>query len=213
MILWSAVGVVLLMGCVNIASLLLARIPARAQELATRIALGGGKSGIIGQMLTESLVLAMAGGLAGVGTGYLGIYAFKAWVPPDLNIWQVVHLDGRVLFATLGFSVLTSVLFGTLPAFCASRLNVQAGLTDGGSRGVAGRQIRWPLRIFGSSAEFVGKTVFHRRLRRPRCSPSLKASLASSAAAPALTLGCAPRCRLVWAMGNGASGGGSGHRV
>ncbi len=66
---------------------------------------------------------------------------------------------------------------------------------------------------FGSSAEFVGKTVFHRRLRRPRCSPSLKASLASSAAAPALTLGCAPRCRLVWAMGNGASGGGSGHRV
>ncbi len=70
-----------------------------------------------------------------------------------------------------------------------------------------------PLYIFGSSAEFVGKTVFHRRLRRPRCSPSLKASLASSAAAPALTLGCAPRCRLVWAMGNGASGGGSGHRV
>ncbi len=66
---------------------------------------------------------------------------------------------------------------------------------------------------FGSSAEFVGKTVFHRRLRRPRCSPSLKASLASSAAAPSLTLGCAPRCRLVWAMGNGASGGGSGHRV
>ena len=65
----------------------------------------------------------------------------------------------------------------------------------------------------GSSAEFVGKTVFHRRLRRPRCSPSLKASLASSAAAPALTLGCAPRCRLVWAMGNGASGGGSGNRV
>ena len=65
----------------------------------------------------------------------------------------------------------------------------------------------------GSSAEVVGKTVFHRRLRRPRCSPSLKASLASSAAAPALTLGCAPRCRLVWAMGNGASGGGSGHRV
>ena len=70
-----------------------------------------------------------------------------------------------------------------------------------------------PLYNFGSSAEFVGKTVFHRRLRRPRCSPSLKASLASSAAAPALTLGCAPRCRLVWAMGNGASGGGSGHRV
>ncbi len=68
-------------------------------------------------------------------------------------------------------------------------------------------------KIYGSSAEFVGKTVFHRRLRRPRCSPSLKASLASSAAAPALTLGCAPRCRLVWAMGNGASGGGSGHRV
>ncbi len=67
--------------------------------------------------------------------------------------------------------------------------------------------------LSGSSAEFVGKTVFHRRLRRPRCSPSLKASLASSAAAPALTLGCAPRCRLVWAMGNGASGGGSGHRV
>ncbi len=67
--------------------------------------------------------------------------------------------------------------------------------------------------LIGSSAEFVGKTVFHRRLRRPRCSPSLKASLASSAAAPALTLGCAPRCRLVWAMGNGASGGGSGHRV
>ncbi len=67
--------------------------------------------------------------------------------------------------------------------------------------------------FLGSSAEFVGKTVFHRRLRRPRCSPSLKASLASSAAAPALTLGCAPRCRLVWAMGNGASGGGSGHRV
>ena len=75
------------------------------------------------------------------------------------------------------------------------------------------KQAKASLAKFGSSAEFVGKTVFHRRLRRPRCSPSLKASLASSAAAPALTLGCAPRCRLVWAMGNGASGGGSGHRV
>ena len=78
---------------------------------------------------------------------------------------------------------------------------------------VMGRPSVAPGKYFGSSAEFVGKTVFHRRLRRPRCSPSLKASLASSAAAPALTLGCAPRCRLVWAMGNGASGGGSGHRV
>ena len=76
-----------------------------------------------------------------------------------------------------------------------------------------GPAVSWACKINGSSAEFVGKTVFHRRLRRPRCSPSLKASLASSAAAPALTLGCAPRCRLVWAMGNGASGGGSGHRV
>ena len=76
-----------------------------------------------------------------------------------------------------------------------------------------GNKVATTTTLFGSSAEFVGKTVFHRRLRRPRCSPSLKASLASSAAAPALTLGCAPRCRLVWAMGNGASGGGSGHRV
>ena len=64
--------------------------------------------------------------------------------------------------------------------------------------------------ILGSSAEFVGKTVFHRRLRRPRCSPSLKASLASSAAAPALTLGCAPRCRLVWRWGTGPPAGAPG---
>ncbi len=148
MILWGAVGVVLLMGCVNIASLLLSRIPARTKELATRIALGGGKSGIVGQMLTESLVLALAGGIAGVGAGYLGIYAFKAWVPPDLNIWQTVQLDGRVLLVTLVVSVFTSVLFGSLPALYASRLDVQSGLTQGEGRGVAGRRMRWPHRVF-----------------------------------------------------------------
>ncbi len=146
-ILWGAAGVVLLMGCVNIASLLLARERGRVQEVATRIALGSGRSGVIGQMLTESAVLGAAGGLAGIGSGYLGIDLFNRLAPGNIGIWQTVQLDMRVLAATLFLSLLTSVLFGLFPAVQASRIDVNTGLTSAGGRGFAGSRSRWPQRL------------------------------------------------------------------
>ena len=146
-ILWGAAAVVLLMGCVNIAGLLLARERGRVQEVATRIALGSGRSGVIGQMLTESLVLGVAGGAAGIGTGYLGIYMFNRLAPGNTGIWQTVQLDVRVLAATLGLALVTAILFGLFPAFQASRIDVSAGLTSAGGRGVAGSRSRWPQRL------------------------------------------------------------------
>jgi predicted permease len=146
MLAW-AVAAVLVMACVNLAALLLARGGSRAKEIATRMALGSGRRAVIRQLMVEALVLAIAGGALGVLIGALGLDALKALGGNTFEEWTRVTLDGRVLVATLGLSLLTSLLFGLVPAWQASRLNVQAALADGGSRSVAGSARHWPRRL------------------------------------------------------------------
>jgi predicted permease len=145
-ILWIAVGLVLLIGCLNIAGLLLVRSAGRTREIATRVALGGGQGAVIRQLLTESLVVSIFGGIAGVGVGYFGIRTLALFLPDSLGVWQELRLDWRVLTMTAILSVVTSLVFGLLPAIRAARLDVRAQLTDGG-RGVAGSSSRWPRRV------------------------------------------------------------------
>lgn len=147
LLIWSAVAVVLLIGCVNIASLLLARASGRTREIATRLSLGSGRGAVLRQMLTESLVLAVFGGLLGIGLGYLGLHGLMALGKDSLELWQKVGLDRRVLVVTSAVSLLTSLLFGLFPAIQASRLDIRSALTEGGGRGTAGARSRWPRRL------------------------------------------------------------------
>jgi len=145
-LLWSAVGLVLLLVCANVASLMLARAGRRTREIATRMALGSGRRAIVRQLLVESVVLAGLGGLLGVGLGYAGLQGLR-WFASDHGIWQPIGVDGRVIAVTAGVALATSVLFGLAPAFQASRLDVNAALSETGARGSTVRATHWPRRL------------------------------------------------------------------
>jgi predicted permease len=148
LLLSAAVGLVLLVACVNLAGLLLARASRRTREIATRLAVGGNRAAVVRQLLVESVVLALAGGLAGLALGALALEGLKA-TATDLLVtpWGQAALDGRVLAVTLGLTALTAVLFGLVPALQATRLDVQAALAEGGTRSVAGGARGWPRRL------------------------------------------------------------------
>jgi len=143
-LLWAAVGVVLLIGCVNVAGLMLVRSGARSSEIATRMALGGGRATITRQLLSESLVLAACGGVAGIALGSLLCYLISAQMSDVLGV--PVLPDGRVLLITAAGSLLTCLLFGLFPAWQAGGLNVRNMLVDAGSQSIAGPVRRWPAR-------------------------------------------------------------------
>ncbi|HVP47622.1 MAG TPA: ABC transporter permease [Bryobacteraceae bacterium] len=143
LIVWGAVALVLLIGCANITSLLLARSASRTREMATRLALGGARVAIIRQLLIESLVLAIAGGVAGLVVGYAGIVELRRLAQDQIPAVSAVRLDGRVLALTAMLALLTSVLAGIFPAFEASSVDIRASLTEGGARGIAGARKRW----------------------------------------------------------------------
>jgi predicted permease len=148
LILSAAVGLVLLVACVNLAGLLLARAGRRTREIATRLAVGGDRAAVMRQLLIESLLLALCGGIAGVIIGAAALEGLKA-TATDLLLtpWGQVALDARVLSVTLGLTVLTAMLFGLVPAIQATRLDVQAALAEGGTRSVAGGAKGWPRRL------------------------------------------------------------------
>ncbi len=147
LMLWGAVGLVLLIACVNIAGLLLARSSMRTREIATRMALGSGRPAVIRQLLVESAVLALAGGLLGLGLGWLILDGVRTLAADVLTFEYPVTLDARVLVATVVGALGTSVIFGLVPALHASRVDVQATLAESGTRGVAGRSSRWARRL------------------------------------------------------------------
>ncbi len=147
LVLWAAVAMVLLIGCVNIASLLLARAAGRTREIATRMALGCGRAGVMRQLLAESLVLGVAGAAGGLLVGYLGIRALETVLQQRMEIWQGIAIDLRVLAATACIALLTSLLFGIYPAIHASRLDIRPALAEAGGRGIAGGRSRWPRRV------------------------------------------------------------------
>ena len=143
-LLWTAVGVVLIVACVNLAGLLLARSSSRRREIATRMALGSDRIGVIRQLVAESVVLAAMGGIAGLAVGYGALQALRALAEHAFKIWQPVTLDWRAVGVAAALSLVASLLFGLGPAVQASKLDVQAGLRDAGTRGVAGVRHHWP---------------------------------------------------------------------
>ncbi|HET7215073.1 MAG TPA: ABC transporter permease [Terriglobia bacterium] len=138
LVLLAAVGFVLLIACVNVANLMLARSSSRAREFAIRIALGAGRRRVIRQLLTESTLLALAGGGLGILLATWGLQAALKMLPEALPRVQEVHLDGRVLLFTLVVSVLTGILFGLAPALKTSAADIQATLKEGGRGASAG---------------------------------------------------------------------------
>ncbi len=147
LIVWAAVGLVLLIGCANVTSLLLARGATRSREMATRMALGSGRRAIVMQLLVETLVLAILGGAAGLLAGYAGLAGLKVLAVSRFGIVQTAHLDVRVLAATAGLSILVSLLVGIFPAFEAGAVDLRNALSEAGGRGVAGVRKRWPRKL------------------------------------------------------------------
>ena len=131
LVLLAAVAFVLLIACANIANLLLARATTRMKEIAIRTALGAGRWRVIRQLVTESLVLAIAGGIAGLMMAYWGTRTFVALSPPNVPRLDEVALDGRALLFTMVVSLVTGMLFGLIPALQISR-NLQTPLQESG---------------------------------------------------------------------------------
>jgi predicted permease len=141
LLLLGAVSLVLLIACVNVASLLLARAVSRERELALRVALGAGRGRLIRQCLTESGVLGLAGGVLGVLLAFVGLQPFLAKWPGGLPRVEDVQLDWRVLLFAVGTSLLCGFLFGLAPALRAPSHQLEESL-KGGMRTVAGSSRR-----------------------------------------------------------------------
>ena len=139
----AAVAAALLIGCANVASLLLARASARERELAIRAALGAGRGRLMAQLLTESVLLFLGGGLLGLGVALAGVKAMDSLGLANLPRGHTVSLDLSVFGFTMLCALLTGLAFGALPAWSATRGNTAHALKDAGARATAGRRHLW----------------------------------------------------------------------
>ena len=142
-VLLAAAGCVLLIACANVANLLLAKATAREREMAIRTALGAARSTLIRQMVTESVLLAAAGGLFGLLLASVSMRLLVALVPTGLPGTAVLSMDGRLLGFTLAVSLITGIVFGLAPALQTTRLAVSDKLKEGGRANVGGASRRF----------------------------------------------------------------------
>ena len=138
LILMGAVGFVLLIACANVANLLLARAASRTREVAVRAALGASRVRLIRQFLTESVLLALAGGVAGAFLADAGVHALAAFAADQIPLANSIHLDGTVFLFLLAVCLAAGIIFGVIPAFQSTGRDLQAGLREGGRSGGAG---------------------------------------------------------------------------
>ena len=154
LVLLGAVGLVLLIACANIANLLLTRATSRSKEIAVRTALGAGRSRIIRQLLSETAVLGLLGGVVGIALAYWGVRALSSLLPDNLPQLNAIRVDNFVLVFALALSAIASVAFGLVPALFASKSDIQASLREGSSRsGESGNRRR--ARSFLAAAEIA----------------------------------------------------------
>ncbi len=145
LVLLGAVLFVLLIACTNVANLLLSRAAARERETSIQVALGAGRRRLVRQFLTESALLAILSGAVGVALAYLGLNILLALAPKDVPRLEQVGIDGRVLIFSLLISMLTAIIFGLVPAWQASKPDLNEALKEGGrgaTTGAQGKQVR-----------------------------------------------------------------------
>jgi predicted permease len=146
-VLAAAVGLVLLMICVNLATLLLARATGRQKEMAVRAALGASRARLLRQMLTESLLLSGAGALLGLPLASLAVHAINTLQDSRLPLTSLVAIDGRVLAFITAVTVATGVIFGLLPAIRATRGDARAALSESARGSSGGRERAWTRNV------------------------------------------------------------------
>jgi predicted permease len=139
LVLLASIAIVLLIICVNLGNLMLARSTARSREMAVRVALGAGSWRMARQVLTESLVIALSGGALGLMLAYAAVRALIAGAPVDLPRLDEVHLDFRALLFAFAVSMVAGLLFGLIPAWRAARSEPQDALRGGGRSATQGR--------------------------------------------------------------------------
>jgi predicted permease len=157
LVLLIAVGLLLMVACINVANLLLARASSRVQEFGIRQALGAGRGRLVRQLATESLVLASAGGALGLFIAWLGVEGLRAILPANVPRADQLSLGFPVLAAAVALTFATGLMFGLVPAWSASRLDVQTSIRQG--RGAAAGSGRLRLRQALVAGEFALATM------------------------------------------------------
>jgi putative ABC transport system permease protein len=143
-VLFAVVAAVLLIGCVNVANLLMSRAAGRTREIAIRAAVGAGRARIVRQLMTESLLLALVGGALGLLIAFAALPALVKLNPVQLESWREIRIDPAALAFTGVISVLTALVFGVVPSLTATRIDLNTATREGGMQASSRRsRLAW----------------------------------------------------------------------